>query len=391
VTGLDKTKFNPTVLFYKRPAPEIRSRFEEAGAAVEVLFPDARSEDVGGTSGGLNLQAKIRRAFGRNVEGLYASAKYIYAFSRYKSPAYRALRQVFESQPIDIVHLNNGLASDMPGILAAARSRLPIVCHVRAFSQHTPVHIWASRFVSRFLCVSSAIRDYVVESGVDPTRCVICHDSVNQQRFRKMQVDRAGFLEQFGWSESDRVFGIIGRLDSWKGHEYFIEAIEIARRSNPAVRGLIVGDITPSSTNRAYVDGLKRHIEAAKLESHIAFAGHRSNIPEIMQCIDGVVCASSSPEPFGLMVVEAMAVGTAVIATNAGGPADMITDGEDGLLVPLKDSVAIAAAMLRLASERTLVEHIVATGERTVNARFTMAHHVDKVCNEYNAILDIEL
>jgi len=384
VTGIDKTRYCPTVLFYHEPASDIRWRFEEAGATIVILFPGPSDEGSASETSGFNFQAKIRKLLGRHVEGLYASLKYLYTFLRYKTPAYRALRHQFSTLPIDIVHFNNGMASDMPGILAAARSKLPVICHVRAFSHHTPLHVWASRFVSRFLCVSNAIREDIIGIGVDPSQTVICYDSVNQQRFRKTEVDRTKFLSEFGWSPSNKVFAVIGRLDSWKGHDYFIGALDIARRADPDVRGLIVGDITPTATNQVYVSDLNAQIEKLDLDSYVAFTGHRTNVPEIIQCLDAVICASSSPEPFGLMVVESMAVGTPVIATNAGGPAEMISDGKDGLLVPLRDADAMAAAILRIANEEGLAGKLSEAGERTVASRFTVAHHVENVCSAYD-------
>jgi glycosyltransferase involved in cell wall biosynthesis len=387
ITGLDKSRFNPTVLFYHEPAPLIRARFQEAGAMVIILYPGTMEEESAGPTPKLGLQVRIRKLFGRHVEGIYASLKYLYVFLRYKLPISRALKREFSNRNIDIVHLNNGLATDTPGILAAARCKLPVICHVRAFSTHTRLHLWAARYVAVFLCVSNAVRDHMVEAGVDASQTVVCHDSVNQQRFRKTSVDRDSLLTEFGWSDANKVFGVIGRLDLWKGHPYFVEAINIARRTDPDIRGLIVGDTTPSKKNRAYVEGLGEQIDALELQSSVAFSGYRTDIPEIIQCLDAVVCSSSKPEPFGLMVVESMAVGTPVIATKAGGPVDMISDGEDGFLVPLKDSAAIAEAMLRIAGDSRLAEEISAAGERTVAARFTVAHHVSNVCNAYELAL----
>ena len=150
-------------------------------------------------------------------------------------PTYRALRQRMAKLSPDLVHLNNGLASDVPGILAAKGEKLPMVCHARANAVYTGVHARVSKYVPVFLCVSAYIRDQLIEAGVDPARTVVCHDSVNQQRFRRTDVDPAGLRREFGWDRDARVFSVIGRLDSWKGHETFIEAIDIAavvRRPN---------------------------------------------------------------------------------------------------------------------------------------------------------------
>jgi glycosyltransferase involved in cell wall biosynthesis len=87
------------------------------------------------------------------------------------------------------------------------------------------------------------------------------------------------------------------------------------------------------------------------------------------------------------MVVESMAVGTPVIATNAGGPAEMITDGKDGLLMPMRDAAAMAEAILRIAGDDDFAGNLSAAGGVTVNTRFTVAHHVNNVCNAYELAL----
>jgi glycosyltransferase involved in cell wall biosynthesis len=391
VAGLDKSRFEPTVLFYREPSSDIRQRFEDAGATVLILLPGVSSSGLSAAPRRYDLQTKVRRMFGRHIERLYASLKYIYTFLRHKRVAYRELRRRFAAISPDLVHLNNGLATDIPGILAAARCGLPVVCHVRAFSHHNPVQIWASRFVSQFLCVSGAIREHVIAAGVDPARTVVCYDSVNQERFKSTHVDRAALRSEFGWDASAKVFGIIGRLDLWKGHTYFIEAINIARATNPAVCGLVVGDTTPSDRTRPYIESLFNLVRKYGLEDCVRFAGHRTDVPEIIESLDAVICASSSPEPFGLMVVESMAVRTPVIATNAGGPAEMITDNQDGLLVPIRDSKAMAHAILRIAGDDDFAQSLGAAGQETVNSRFTVAHHVNNVCNAYQfALADAE-
>jgi len=387
ISGLNKSKYEPIVLFYYEPEALIRLRFESAGAAVQILFPGKSGSHAHSEPKGYNLQEKVRKLFGKRIERFYESVKYAVLFLRQKLPISLALRRHLMELDADLVHLNNGLVSDTPGILAARLCRLPIVCHVRAFSIYTHLNVFVSRYVSTFLCVSEAIRVHLVASGVDESRAIVCYDSVDLDRFSRKHVARQDLLAEFNWNMSDQIFGVIGRLDSWKGHEYFIEAIAEARRDNPAIRGLIVGGKTPAARNETYVDTLYSLVDSLKLEGNIVFAGHRTNIPEIIQCLDAVVCSSSSPEPFGLMVVESMAVGTPSIATNAGGPAEMITDNEDGLLIPLQDAPAMAQAMLRIADDKELAAKLSAAGKITVATRFTINKHVEKVCDVYDKTL----
>jgi hypothetical protein len=139
--------------------------------------------------------------------------------------------------------------------------------------------------------------------------------------------------------------GIVGRLQRWKGMHVFVEALAIARRTRPDVRGVIVGG--PHETEPAYGDELRDQARRLGIESAITFAGFQSNAAEWMQAMDVVVHASDH-EPFGIVVVEAMALGKPVVAGAAGGPSEIITDGVNGLLSPYGDANALASAIGRL-------------------------------------------
>ena len=176
------------------------------------------------------------------AERVYESLKFLVHFARFQIPIYRGLREVVRGLEPDIVHLNNGPNSDTPGILAARAERVPAICHVRTFGKLTHPSVWAARSVSHFICISNAVHDCLVGFGVDADRCQVVPNAVDLERFGDAAGSGSSIRQEFGWNDTHHVIALVGRVVSWKGQDYFIDAIASAIRDHPSVRGLIVGD-----------------------------------------------------------------------------------------------------------------------------------------------------
>jgi glycosyltransferase involved in cell wall biosynthesis len=389
IGGLDKQIFRATILFDTMPEPSVCERINAAGGA--VLSIHAYAPDTGAREqlSKYNLQAKVRRVFGRRIERLYESLKYILYFFRFRYSNYRALcRQIREIDP-DLVHLNTGVATDTPGQLAARRCRVPAVCHVRDFDNVTSLSYVASRSVRAFICISSAVSEHLIGFNIEPERCIVVPNAVDLQRFNEVTTPTGHIREEYGWDATDKVIALVGRVVSWKGQDYFIRAIAEARASDASIRGLIVGSGESSPESNAYVARLISLISELGLDESVSLTGYRSDIPSIMKDADIVICASSSPEPFGRVIIESMALGTPVIATNAGGATDIISDGETGLLVAIKDSGAMAQAISRLGNDFDLRERLRTAALRAVSDRYTSQKHAERISDIYCSVLGL--
>ena len=149
---------------------------------------------------------------------------------------------------------------------------------------------------------------------------------------------------QLNLPEEGPLIGIVGRLQRWKGIHVFIEAMPYVLEAYPDAHGVIVGgkhDLEPD-----YPDLLTDLIVKHKLGDHITVAGFQENIPLWMQAMDVVVHASDH-EPFGIVIIEAMALGKPVIAGAEGGPKEIITHNQHGLLAPYGDDETLADGILR--------------------------------------------
>lgn len=143
------------------------------------------------------------------------------------------------------------------------------------------------------------------------------------------------------------VVAMVARISPWKGHDVVLRAVAAAQRRGVAIRLLVAG--APLFGEEAVAADLRRLAGGLELEEQVVWLGHVDDVPTLLQSVDVVVHASVIPEPFGQVVVEAMAAGRAVVAAEGGGPAEIITDGVDGLLVSPGDVDQLAAALVWLA------------------------------------------
>jgi glycosyltransferase involved in cell wall biosynthesis len=148
---------------------------------------------------------------------------------------------------------------------------------------------------------------------------------------------------KFGFPADQPLVGIVGRLQRWKGFHVFVSAMAEVLRRIPDCQAVIVGG--PHDQEPDYAPWLAAEIQRRGLVDSVRMVGKQRNIPEWMQAMDVIVHASDR-EPFGIVVVEAMALGKPVIATKPGGPEEVVEDKKSGLLIPFNDAHALAEAIL---------------------------------------------
>jgi glycosyltransferase involved in cell wall biosynthesis len=171
------------------------------------------------------------------------------------------------------------------------------------------------------------------------------------------------------------VFGVFGRLTRWKGQHVALEAL----RSLPGVNLAVVGDALFTEDDRAYRDELHRLAEEPGLQGRVHFLGFRTEVIPLLQAMDVVVHCSVAPEPFGRVIVEAMLAGTPVVATHGGGVDEIITDGQDGFLVPPADPAALALAVGRIMQDREVSSKLASAGLESARERFSMEKTVGRI------------
>lgn len=187
--------------------------------------------------------------------------------------------------------------------------------------------------------------------GVPDDRVEVVGECVDTTEFRPG--DGGAIREEFGIAPDAPLFGIVAMLRGEKGHNTFVHAARDVLRTCPNARFLVVGESTKNNTTKLRIEELLRTEFSSFPAPPVIMAGFRKDIPQIMRALDCLVVPSRR-EAQTLVIPQAFATGKPAIGSNVGGIPELIRDGTNGLLVPRDDIPALAAAMVRMASDPEL-------------------------------------
>jgi glycosyltransferase involved in cell wall biosynthesis len=309
------------------------ARLLEAGVSVEVL---PLVPDVGRLG-----RERVGNAMLLSRNGLRTAA--------YSLRLAHRLRQL---DP-DLVHTNS-LKAALYGGFAAKLARVPAVSHVhdRLAEDYLPAE--AIRLVQ------SALKHF-------PRAVIAPSETVRATLQRDAHVipwPAAGISAAPHSTQRPFTAGILGRVAPWKGQHVFIEAFGHAFPDGDE-RALIIGAPMFGSDEAQYLDTLRQAGRDAGLAERLTFTGFVDDVPAELRSLDVLVHASVAPEPFGQVVLEGMAAGLPVVAAAAGGPAEMIEHGTDGLLYPPGDADALARVLRDLAADAGLRQRLGEAARKT--------------------------
>jgi L-malate glycosyltransferase len=276
------------------------------------------------------------------------------------------LRGLARSLSADVVHANS-IRSALSAIPAARLGGAPVVAHVHDCLPPGRVSAAVRAVVRR--------ADVVVANSAYSARCLGAPDAlvtfnpVDLARFDPATVDGARVRRELGIADGAPLLAIVGQITPWKGQSTAVEALTAVRAERADARLLVVGapkfvDAATRYDNRAYLAALHEQVARAGAEDAVLFTGERDDVPDVVAAAD-LVLVPSWEEPFGRIVVEAMAVGTPVLATRVGGPAEVVSDGEDGLLLDPRDAGAWGRAAARLLADPDALERMGGAARRS--------------------------
>lgn len=249
------------------------------------------------------------------------------------------VRRLAAGRRIDLIHANT-LRS---GLVATAARRLggpPFAAFVHdALAEGAAARMTSRTIRSRasLLFANSAYSaDRFGLARDDPRRRVV-FNPVDLAAFDPACVAPSRARARLGLRPDDLVLAVIAQITPWKGQREALETLDALRREHPHARLLVVGEakfVGPATRydNQAYLAELHELVRDRRLEPHVLWLGERSDVAAILAAVD-ILLVPSWEEPFGRVVVEGMAMGCLVAATAVGGPAEVIADGVDGLLL----------------------------------------------------------
>lgn len=213
----------------------------------------------------------------------------------------------------------------------------------------------------------------------------VIYPAIDIERFRPRNlIEIAQLRIQHGLSPTTPVVAIAARFQRWKGIHLLIEAASLLRDDFPQLRILIVGGAHWAEPD--YEDQLKLQASELGLADRIEFVGYQKE-PEKWLCMCDVLVNASAKEPFGMGLVEGMALGKAVVAAHAGGPSEIVASEENGLLIAPMNAAMLASALSRLFSSAELRNRL---GEAAIrrSAEFSPSAFSSKVASALQAIAD---
>ncbi len=370
VTALDTRRYRPLVaLAEDGPLAE---KLRAAGVETTVLPLDPALRETRKDSLGVGSLLKLGQ-----VRRLLA---YSLALSRWA----RAHR-------VDLIHTNS-LKSDIYGGVAGRLARIPVLWHVRdnINRQYLPGAVaFGFRLLSRLLpqvVVTNSQSTLHQLWPKKPKTGEVVYSGV------AMEVVHDGYVENLmpepleeetRWDHPP-VVALIGRIAEWKGQHIFLQAAAAVHSRFPEAGFWIIG--APLFGEQEYEKSLHMLTEQLGLTEAVKFLGFREDVPQLMPQIDIVVHASILGEPFGQVVIEGMAAGKPLVATDGGALPEIVVPGVTGFLVPMGDAAKMAAAIERLLADPAHARVMGRAGKKRVARLFTISHTARKVEAIYEAL-----
>lgn len=281
---------------------------------------------------------------------------------------------------IEIIH-THGITATNLGRIAAIFARTPVVIthEHSSYCKYSFKQIIIRRFLSLFtdkiICCSQAAADFVIKAEkINSNKISVIYNGVDIEELQRHDIG-AKF-------QKDRsLVGCVASLFPHKGHRYFLEAAKyVIDNYHDKVRFILAG-------RGVLRKELEEYAKKLGISEEVIFEGERANIYDLLPTFDLVVLPSSEREGLGLSIIEAMALGKSVIGTAIGGIPEVIRDGENGLLVPPKDSLAMGKAIVAILENKEKARAMGQIGRTIVKEKFSSRVMLEKVENLYQDLL----
>ncbi|MCD6388811.1 MAG: glycosyltransferase [Desulfobulbaceae bacterium] len=305
----------------------------------------------------------------------------IYDFQAVKSLLW--LRQLIIKRRIRLI-VSYHESSDFLGLMAARFAGIPIISSRRDMGyklnkRHVLLYRLCNRYFTRIIAVSEAVKSMIVQrEKASFGKIVTIYNGVEAGLYAE-SVDKTSLKRSLGIREDDRVVGIIAGLRTIKGHRYFIQAAAEVVKEISGVKFLVIGkdEHEPGCSAKELI----RYACNLGIDEQIIIAGERRDIPELLAMIDIVVNPSLS-EGMSNTILEAMAAGKTVIASDVGGNSEVIEHRKTGFLFPPQDTKTLSTLIVECLKNTKKAELIGMNAKKAIHAR----HDVKAMCEQNMAL-----
>ncbi|MDQ0321103.1 glycosyltransferase involved in cell wall biosynthesis [Pararhizobium capsulatum DSM 1112] len=302
------------------------------------------------------------------------------------------LRKALRDGAFDIVHTHMSKAA-MLGGLASATSGIPVTINTAHNLGFLALSNPAARGLfwiydrllfalttDAVITVSGRVRDGIIRSGIAPgDKVVSIHNGIEAGRFPTDRDRASAIRHTFGIEDSHPLIVTVARLVWFKGLHDLIDAAALVLEKEPNARFLIVG-------SGPQLDELRAKTVALGIADRVIFAGERRDVPDILSAAD-IFALTSVSEGLPISILEAMAAGLPVVATDVGGISELVAEGETGFLVPAREPREIANRILRLTADAGLRQSFGTAGRDRVTKAFSPEQMVTQTTRLYHQLL----
>lgn len=262
----------------------------------------------------------LRRKF-FNFKGLIKFSKDYKYFSK-------ELDDFVKKNKINIVHVNT--AAVLEGIYLKRKNKIPLVWHIHEIIVSPKIVFYGTSaligtFATKVVTVSQAVKKHLVSSKlVSDNKVEVIYNGVKGENFEN--IDSTQLKNKLGIKRNENIVGMIGRINSWKGQDDFLESMEPLLSKYPDLKLLIIGGVFEGEEWRLFK--LQEKIKKSKNANRIILIDFQDNIEDYYNIMDIFVLPSTNPDPLPTVVLEAMASSRPVVGYKHGGIAEMIVDSE---------------------------------------------------------------
>jgi glycosyltransferase involved in cell wall biosynthesis len=268
-------------------------------------------------------------------------------------------------------------------VASRASNPVPIVAHVRQEIEPAKVRRYELDRVDAVIAISKQIEQSLIAGGVSVKHVRTVYSGIDLSE-RELTHDDSTIHQKIGLPNEAVLLGTVANLFPRKGYEVMLRALPAIVHAVPTVHYVIVG-----SDDHGYADRLKRLAHELKIAARVHIVGFQDPVQPFLAALDLYVHPALM-EGFGIAVVEAMAMGKAVVATTTGGLPEVVAQGETGLLVPPGDVESLAAAVVSLLEDRVRREQMGLCGKARAQERFSLDASVMQVEQLYGEVLAMQ-
>jgi len=305
----------------------------------------------------------------------------------------KELTTIIHENNIDLVHANS-VRAGLLACLATSFHSIPVIVHVRDCVPFSLMGRLTREIIGKYskkiICNSGYGRKHFACNMNMLKQSIVVYNAVDLMQFDSQKVDSSEVKAELGLWDCYPILAIVGQITPCKGQIDAINAIPTVLKIFPSAKLLIVGSVKFKGAgtrydNSTYEKMLHSATKRLGLNSQVIFTGERGDIPAIMKAIDVLVFASWG-EPFGRVLIEAMAMEKPAIATNGGGSKEILENGVTGMLIPPRNEAALAEAIIQVCSNHVLQAEMARHGRARVERLFGIKQHVKQVERIYESV-----